>query len=91
MGRWAGRCAGSFVVVLWFLAGTPLAAQAPSLTVLRAGPTGELSSLEQANEIRMVFSEPMVALERIPSLLEVPFVRIEPAIVGTFRWSGRPF
>ncbi len=60
----------------------------PALTVLRAGPTGELSELDQANEIRMVFSEPMVALGRIPPRVEAPFVRIEPAIRGTFRWSG---
>ena len=31
-----------------------------------AGPTGEIASLALANEIRMLFSEPMVALGRIP-------------------------
>ena len=60
----------------------------PTLTVLRAGPTGELSELDQANEIRIVFSEPMVALGRIPPRVEAPFVRIEPALKGTLRWSG---
>ena len=60
----------------------------PTLTVLRAGPTGEISELDQANEIRIVFSEPMVALGRIPARVEAPFVRIEPALQGTFRWSG---
>jgi hypothetical protein len=87
MGHRAGRFAGQ-VVAVWLIAYAPLAAQAPSLTILRAGPTGELSTLEQANEIRIVFSEPMVALGRITSPLELPFVRVEPAIAGTFRWSG---
>jgi alpha-2-macroglobulin len=74
--------------ILTLAAFVPLVAQQPSLTVLRAGPTGELASLDQANEIRIVFSEPMVTLGRIPSPLEIPYVRIEPAIAGTFRWSG---
>ena len=60
----------------------------PSLIVQRAGPNGELAELDQANEIRIVFSEPMVTLGRIPQPVTAPFVRIEPAIRGTFRWSG---
>ena len=65
-----------------------LAAQAPALTVLRAAPSGEIANLAEANEIRIVFSEPMVTLGRIPSPVVAPFVRIDPAIAGTFRWSG---
>jgi hypothetical protein len=42
-------------------------AQSPALTIVNAGPQGPLSRLEQANEIRIVFSEPMVTLGRIPS------------------------
>ncbi len=83
MGR---RAALSTVLIAFALAS--LAAQPPSLTILRAGPTGEIASLAQANEIRIVFSEPMVTLGRIPSPLEIPFVRIEPALAGAFRWSG---
>ncbi len=65
------------------------AAQAPAaLTVVRTGPEGPLSSLAQANEIRIVFSEPMVTLGRIPTPVVAPFVRIRPAVPGTFRWSG---
>src|SRR5215216_3477853 len=60
----------------------------PTLSVQRAGPDGELAELEQANEIRIVFSEPMVTLGRIPQPVTAPFVRIEPALKGTFRWSG---
>lgn len=38
---------------------SPVSAQA--LSVVSAGPTGEIASQEQANEIRVVFSEPMVS------------------------------
>ena len=40
-----------------------------NLAVVSAGPTGEVASLAEANEIRIVFSEPMVALGRIPSVV----------------------
>jgi alpha-2-macroglobulin len=60
----------------------------PALTVVNSGPRGEVASLEEANEIRIVFSEPMVALGRIPATVTAPFVRISPAIPGAFRWSG---
>ena len=71
----------------------PLAAQTAagagkSLTVVSAGPTGEVASLAEANEIRIVFSEPMVTLGRIPAVVRPPFVTITPAIPGAFRWSG---
>src|SRR6185369_14944749 len=52
------------------------------------GPTNEIQSLREANEIRVVFSEPMVVLGRIPDPVTAPFVTIRPAIQGTFRWSG---
>ena len=82
-------CAAAVSCVLF--APIPVAAQQPtgSLTVVSAGPVGETGSLEEANEIRMVFSEPMVALGRIPTPVTAPFVSISPAILGgTFRWSG---
>src|SRR5687768_13968629 len=59
-----------------------------ALTVVGAGPDGEIATLEEANEIRVVFSEPMVRLGRIPSPVAAPFFRLTPAIAGTFRWSG---
>ncbi|RPH55144.1 MAG: hypothetical protein EHM89_17645, partial [Acidobacteria bacterium] len=66
-----------------------VAAQSPpALTIVSAGPSGETSALEQANEIRAVFSEPMVVLGRIPQPVMAPFFRITPAVAGTFRWSG---
>ncbi len=63
-------------------------AQQPALSVLKVSPEGELSSLAQANEVRVTFSEPMVPLGRIVDPVTVPFFRITPALPGTFRWSG---
>ena len=59
-----------------------------TLDVVSVSPEGELSSLAQANEVRVVFSEPMVALGRISDRVTAPFFRITPAVPGTFRWSG---
>jgi alpha-2-macroglobulin len=79
------------VVCLAVLTPGALAAQPTSgrsLTVVSAGPSGEIASHAEANEIRIVFSEPMVTLGRIPPVVEAPYVRITPAIPGAFRWSG---
>src|SRR5262249_19241687 len=64
------------------------AQQPPALTVVQSGPTNEVQNLREANEIRIVFSEPMVVLGRIPDPVTAPFVTIRPVIQGTFRWSG---
>jgi len=61
---------------------------ADKLTIIKAGPIGEISNLAEANEIRVVFSEPMIVVGKIPKVLTVPWFHIEPAISGTFRWSG---
>ena len=58
------------VAVLWV--GLVMLAQASpeqsrSLRVLSAAPSGALESLSDANEIRMIFSEPMVPLGRMPA------------------------
>ena len=58
------------------------------MRIVSAGPVGETATLAEANEIRVVFSEPMVVLGRIPQPVTAPFFRIEPAVKGTFRWSG---
>jgi uncharacterized protein YfaS (alpha-2-macroglobulin family) len=85
MSRVSVVCAFVIAVALF----VPLAAaQEPSLTIVNTGPQGALDRLEQANEIRIVFSEPMVTLGRIPNPVTAPFVRITPAIAGTLRWSG---
>ena len=69
-------------------AALPSAAQTPALTVVNTAPRGELATLDQANEIRIVFSEPMVTLGPVPAKVTAPFVTIKPAIPGTFRWAG---
>jgi uncharacterized protein YfaS (alpha-2-macroglobulin family) len=74
-------------VLLFLLLATSLSA-ADGLRVVSAGPVGETATLAEANEIRVVFSEPMVALGKIPQPVTAPFFRIEPAVKGTFRWSG---
>jgi uncharacterized protein YfaS (alpha-2-macroglobulin family) len=61
---------------------------AGSLRIVSAGPVGETATLAEANEIRVVFSEPMVVLGRIPSPVTAPFFTLDPAVKGTFRWSG---
>src|ERR1051326_4641081 len=58
------------------------------LRIVRAGPVGEVRSLAEANEVRVVFSQPMVALGKIPKVVAAPFFHITPPVKGTFRWSG---
>ena len=64
------------------------AAQDAPLAVVSSGPRGELKTIEEGNEIRLVFSEPMVTIGKIPEPVVAPFVKISPAIAGSFRWSG---
>ena len=75
-------------VLLVILASVLLFAQSATFAVLSYGPTGEINQLQDANEIRVIFSEPMVALGRIPSNPTPPWIHITPAIRGTYRWSG---
>jgi uncharacterized protein YfaS (alpha-2-macroglobulin family) len=75
-------------LLILLVAGALSAHAAETLTIVKAGPIGEVSSLAEANEIRVVFSEPMVVIGKIPKTLAVPWFHVEPAINGTFRWSG---
>lgn len=59
-----------------------------ALTVVNSGPQGEIATLAEAKEVRVVFSEPMVTLGRIPATVRAPFFKISPSVAGTFRWSG---
>ena len=63
-------------------------APATGLTIVNAGPQGEIASRAEGNEVRVLFSEPMVTLGRIPARVQPAFFRIAPAVAGTFRWSG---
>src|SRR5207245_4371854 len=69
----------------------PAARAADELSIVKAGPVGEVASLAEANEIRLVFSEPMVALGKIQNVVAAPFFHITPAVDGTFRWSGTTY
>src|SRR5438034_11843592 len=76
-----------FAVVVLLAASTAFS-QEKKLTVVKAGPVGELATLAEANEIRVVFSEAMVAVGKIPKNLTIPWFHIAPEVKGTFRWSG---
>ena len=78
----------SIVAALLLLTLTPSAHAAATLRVIKAGPIGEVAQLAEANEVRVVFSEPMVAVAKIPKNLTVPWFHIAPSVDGTFRWSG---
>lgn len=81
-GWWRLVLAGSWVVL-------SLAARAADpLRVVQASPQGEAAKLEEVNEIRVLFSEPMVELGRIPDPVKAPFFTVAPGIQGSFRWSG---
>src|SRR6478672_1443730 len=67
-------------------AAQPAAAPA-ALRVVNAGPTGELQP-EQDNEVRIVFSEPMVSLAQVSSRTRPAWFGISPLVPGTTRWSG---
>src|SRR5437764_5106866 len=75
-----------FAVVL--LLATAAFGQEKKVSIVKAGPVGELASLAEANEIRVVFSAPMVAVGKIPKNLTIPWFHISPDVKGTFRWSG---
>jgi len=67
------------------------ATQAPAsspLTIVKAGPIGEVANMAEANEIRVVFSEPMIVIGKIPKDLNPPWFHVSPALGGGFRWSG---
>src|SRR5262245_46848940 len=77
-----------FLLVSVLSAGSASAQTETPLSVVSAQPSGEMQSLEQAAEIRVRFSEPMVPVGRIPDTVTVPFFSIRPAVAGTFRWAG---
>ena len=82
--------ASSFLVVLSAAAAAQPAPPAPRtpLRVVSAGPIGEIGAGAEGNEIRVVFSEPMVALGRVPPRLKPAFFHITPVVTGAYRWSG---
>src|SRR5260221_11049329 len=82
-------CAMKKCVVLAVLLVTSLAhAATDKLTIVKAGPVGELAQLSEGNEVRVIFSEPMVDLGRIPKVLTVPWFHMTPEETWNFPWSG---
>ncbi len=59
-----------------------------NLTIVKAGPVGEVATLAETNEIRVVFSEPMVVVGKIPKVVEAPWFHVDPQIKGNLRWAG---
>ena len=78
----------SLAAVLFVALGSGAGASRAGLTVIAAGPNGEVASLSDAAEIRVEFSEPMVPLGRASAGVTAPFFQISPAVRGTFRWAG---
>ena len=74
-------------VVFLLLAGAAAGADG-NLTIVKAGPVGEVASLAEANEVRVIFSEPMVAMGGTSQIASLPWFHIKPDVAGTFRWSG---
>src|SRR5207248_8643991 len=61
--------------------------QEKKVSIVKAGPIGELATLAEANEIRVTFSAPMVVIGKIPKNLTIPWFHITPPVKGAFRWS----
>ncbi len=76
------------LLILTGATSAPTATQTADLRVLEAAPNGAIQQLSDANEIRVIFSEPMVALGRVPSNPTPAWIHLAPAIKGSFRWSG---
>ena len=49
--------------------------------------TGEVGQLSDADEVRIIFSEPMVALGTVPPGSAPPWLRVTPTAPGSFYWS----
>lgn len=77
------------VVVVPILLGAvvSVASQTPSLQIVNAGPLGAITRLDDADQVRVVFSEPMIALGGVQEAAP-PWIHIEPAVPGVFYWSG---
>jgi uncharacterized protein YfaS (alpha-2-macroglobulin family) len=74
---------GALISIQAFAQSAPRAA----LRVVSSGPTGELQEKQDA-EIRVVFSEPMVAVGRVATNAKPSFFSMSPSVAGTYRWSG---
>jgi uncharacterized protein YfaS (alpha-2-macroglobulin family) len=87
---WHGRDRVRFLVLAAVLsvAVVSVSSQSPQLSITSASPRGDLAQRADAGDIRIVFSEPMIALGAAPSGSAPPWFHITPAIPGSFYWSG---
>src|SRR5262249_45098617 len=83
----------SFAALFFCLGAAQASAQStPSgatLRVVSTGPGGEIASVDEASEIRVVFSEPMVTLGRAPRVKPASFART-PVVGGPYRGPATP-
>ncbi|MBN8217765.1 MAG: Ig-like domain-containing protein [Spirochaetes bacterium] len=68
------------------LCALPLAAE--KLEILAALPSGELDTQEWSREVKIVFNQPMVALQQVARDLAIDAVAAQPPLPGTWRWAG---
>src|SRR5579871_856854 len=84
MTRWS--ISGWVAVACIAVVGT-VTSQVRDLSILRAVPVGDLAQAEDARDVRVTFSEPMVAIGA-PATERPAWFSIVPATAGTFHWSG---
>jgi uncharacterized protein YfaS (alpha-2-macroglobulin family) len=65
-----------------------VAGQPAPLSIVSASPRGDLADLADAGQVRIVFSEPMVALGAIPTGVAPAWIHLTPQVAGSFYWSG---
>lgn len=58
------------------------------LQVVHASPQGPTSAAHMAEQIVAIFDHPMVPLQEIPEGDGTSFLKVEPSVVGKFRWLG---
>src|SRR6266545_3577050 len=63
------------------------ARQMSPLRIVSAGPTGVLTQRSDADQVRIVFSEPMVPIGVLPDRAP-SWIHITPAAAGSVYWSG---
>ncbi|HKV98888.1 MAG TPA: MG2 domain-containing protein [Vicinamibacterales bacterium] len=64
------------------------ARQATSLAIVSHAPTGEIAQLADANDVRIMFSEPMIAIGSSAVVGQPSWITMTPAQNGHWFWSG---
>ena len=82
------RLRSSAIACALLLTAVSVASQETALTIIRADPSGSLATLEDADQIRIAFSEPMVAIGTVPDGRAPSWLHMTPAWAGAFYWAG---